>query len=130
MKPIAFKLKPEPDESRQGNENQEWKDYPVRDYPKVPTWMHIAGLAALIGGVGLGYWMGGGPGSCAGLIAGFTACFVLVVYFHPLRCPQCRGRVSTRELAEANDAKRFYHDCSACRISWKSPKPHWDSSDD
>ena len=128
MKRIIFKLKHEAAEDRK--ENQEWRNYNVKEYPKLPTWLHFAGFAILAIGVGLGFWVGGNPGSCVGFLAGMAACFVLVIVVHRIRCPQCKGSVLTRHVEEENDFKRFFHDCPTCKISWRDPKAHWDSSDD
>jgi len=128
MKRIVFKLKHEP--TVDNKENQEWRDYPVREYPRVPTWLHFAGFAILAIGVGIGFWAGRGPGSCVGFIAAMAACFVLVMVVHPLRCPQCKGSVNARGVKEENGFKRFFHDCPICKISWRDPKSHWDSADD
>src|SRR6185295_6119033 len=125
MKRIVFKLKHDPADDREGN--QEWRNYPVGDYPNLPTWLHFAGFAILATGVGLGFWAGSNPGSCVGLFAGLAACFVLVMVVHPLRCPQCKGSVSTRHVEEENGFKRFFHDCPVCRIAWRCRKRHWDS---
>jgi len=125
MKRIVFKLKPSP--ADENKENQEWRDYPVRKYPNVPTWLHLAGFAILACGVGIGFWLGGNRGTCIGLIAGFAACFVLVMAAHPVRCPQCKGSLRTRQVKEENDFKRFFHDCPVCKISWRCEKRHWDS---
>jgi hypothetical protein len=125
MKRIVFKLKHEPrDESK---ENQEWRNYSVGEFPKLPTWVHFAGFAILGIGIAAGYWLGH-PG--IGFLAGFAACIVLVIKAHPLRCPQCKGRVIIREVEEENGyRRRFFHDCPVCRISWRCQKPHWHSSD-
>jgi len=124
MKPIVFKFKHEPKDDNK--ENQEWRNYTLREYPKLPTWVHFAGFAILTIGISIGYWMGH-PG--IGILAGIAACFALVLIARPLRCPQCRGRVMTREEEEENGLKRFFHDCPICRISWRCEKRHWDSSD-
>ncbi len=103
----------------------------MREFPKIPTWVYFAGFATLAIGVGVGFWAGGNPGSCAGLLAGFAAGFVLVVFFAPpLRCPQCKGSVLTREVEGENGLKRFFHDCPTCKISWRNQKRHFDSPDD
>lgn len=128
MKRIEFKFKHE--RAEDNKRNQEWTNYPVREYPKLPAWIHFAGFGALASGIGIGFWMGGGPGSCAGFFAGMTACFILVVFFHPLRCPQCKGSVNTSEVEEENGFKRFFHNCPVCKISWRCEKRHWDSSAD
>src|SRR5881296_1912374 len=105
MKRIVLKFKHNPADDNK--ENQEWRNYSVRGYPKLPAWVHFAGFAILAIGFGIGFWVGSKPGSCVGLLAGFAACFVLVIVAHPLRCPQCKGSVLTREVEEENDFKRF-----------------------
>jgi len=128
MKRTVFKFKHEPTDDNKMN--QEWRNYPVREYPKVPPWVYFAGFAILAIGVSLGFWVGGHPGSCVGFLAGMAACFVLVIVAHRIRCPQCKGSVNTREVKEENGFKRFFHDCSVCGISWRCEKRHWDSSAD
>jgi len=127
MKRTVFKFKHEPTDDNKMN--QEWRNYPVREYLKVPPWVYFAGFAILAIGVSLGFWVGGHPGSCVGFLAGMAACFVLVIA-HPIRYPQCKGSVNTREVKEENGFKRFFHDCSVCGISWRCEKRHWDSSAD
>jgi hypothetical protein len=125
MKPVVFKLKHKPAEDR--HKNQEWRNYAVREFPKLPAWVYIAGFAILAIGIGIGSWLGH-PG--IGLLVGVTACVILVIVAQPLRCPQCRGNVMTREIEEENGLKRFFHDCPTCRITWRCEQRHWDSSDD
>lgn len=117
MKRIVFRLKPEPPDNRE--EIQEWKSYRVKEYPKIPTWLHFAGFAILGLGIGIGYRIGH-PG--IGFLAGFVAVFILVIVVHPLRCPECRGSVNPRDVDEENGFKRVFHDCPVCRISWRDPK--------
>jgi hypothetical protein len=121
MKRIVFKLKDEAADDHKAN--QEWKNYPVGTYPKLQNWVRFMGFVILPIGIGIGYWVGH---SSIGLFAGVAACFVLVLVAHPLRCPQCRGSVMTREVEEENGFKRFFHDCPKCRISWRCEKKHWD----
>jgi hypothetical protein len=54
-----------------------------------------------------------------GFFSGFVACFVLVMAFHPIRCLQCKGGVTTRKVDEGDGVRRYYHDCPVCKISWK-----------
>ena len=128
MKRTVFKFKHEPTDDNKMD--QEWRNYPVREYPKVPPWVSFAGFAILAIGVSLGFWVGGYPGFCVGFLAGMAVCFVLVIAAHPIRCPQCKGSVDTRDVKEENGFKRFFHDCSVCRISWRCEKRHWISSAD
>lgn len=121
MKPIVFKFKDEAKDDDKGP--QEWRSYAVRDYPKMPTWLHFAGYAILAIGIGIGCWVGH---SGIGMLAGFVACFVLVIVAHPIRCPQCRGGVMTRGVEEENGYERFIHDCPVCRISWRCEKRRTD----
>jgi hypothetical protein len=45
MKRIVFKLKPSPPDPGKENQNQEWRDYAVKEYPKLPVWIHFADVA-------------------------------------------------------------------------------------
>jgi hypothetical protein len=124
MKRIVFKLKHEPTDEK--SESQEWKNYSVEDYPKLPPWLHFAGLTMLAAGLVVGYSSGH---SAISFFAAIAAWFALVICAHPLRCPRCKGNVITREVEEENDFKRLFHDCSACGISWREQKPYRDTSD-
>jgi hypothetical protein len=125
MKRIVFKLKHEPAEVPK--ENPEWRSYTVRDFPKLPTWVHFAGLAILAGGIGIGSWV---RHPIIGFFAGMAGCFGLVMAVRPLRCPQCNGSLLTRDVEGENGFKRFFHDCPMCKISWRDQKQHASSSDD
>jgi hypothetical protein len=128
MKRVIFKFKHEPADDIK--ENQEWRNYSVREFTRVPIWVQLVGFAILATGVGIGFWVGGNPGVCIGLLAGIAACFLLVIAACPVRCPQCKGSVNTREVQEENGFKRFFHDYPVCKVSWKDAKRHWDSPDD
>ena len=128
MKPIVFKFKHESAEDIRGN--LEPSDYAVKGFPKAPTWIHLAGFGIVAAGAGIGFWMGGNPGSCAGLLAGTAGCFVFIMTVHPIRCPRCKGRVNTRWVEEENGFKRFFHDCPVCKISWRGEKRQFEATDD
>jgi hypothetical protein len=75
MKRIVLRFKHKP--TGDYKQDQEWRNYTVKDYPKLPTWAYFSGFAILAIGVGVGFWAGGSPGSCAGLLAGFCASVIV-----------------------------------------------------
>ena len=124
MKPIVFKLKPEPADDRK--EDQKWRNYPIKEYPDLPRWVQFGSIPVVAIPIGLGYWI---EVPYLGILVGFAALVFWILTFRPTGCPQCKGSVTTREVEEENGFKRFFHDCPACKISWRC-KQHWDSSDD
>jgi hypothetical protein len=97
-------------------ENEEWRNYSVKEYPRIEPWVHVAGLAIIGTGIGLGMWMGHGN---IGFFGGIVACFILVLVANPVRCPQCKRQVSTRDIEYEHGYRQFFHDCSKCRITWE-----------
>jgi hypothetical protein len=98
---------------------QEWKSYSSRPYPRMNPWTHVYGLLMFAVIVGVGTWVGH---PMIGFFAGTAAIVILLRVAHPLRCPQCKGPVRTREAEEEAGYRRFLHDCSACRITWECEK--------
>ncbi len=117
MKRITFSFKPEPTNDRE--ENQEWRNYATRKYPKLERWVHVAGFAILAAAIAVGYWM---KHPNIGLFVGVAACFVLVIFSHPLRCPQCKGPVATRLVEYEHGYRQHFHDCAVCKITWECEK--------
>jgi hypothetical protein len=117
MKRITFSLKPEPPVDTK--QNQEWKNYSTGKYPKTPLWLHGVVIAMIAAGMAIGCWAGHGN---IGFFAGIAACFILVITARPIRCPQCRGPVITRDAKEEDGYRRFLHDCPACKVTWECEK--------
>ena len=125
MKRIVFKFKHEPADDHM--ENQEWRNYSIKEFPDLPKWVQFGSIPVLAIPIGIGYWI---EVPYLGILVGIAALFFWIVTFHIHGCPQCKGCVNTREVEEENGFKRFFHDCPVCRISWRCRKRHWDSSDD
>ncbi len=120
MKRLIFKLKPEPADDRK--EDQEWRNYSVAPETERKKSFDFAcfALAAVLVAVGL--WTGAVLLSFVTIVV--VVWLLLVRYYPPDRCPQCKGLVKTRMVQEGPNSWRFYKDCPICKVSWKSRVPY------
>jgi hypothetical protein len=98
---------------------QEWRSYSVRPYPKPEHSLAFGDLAVLAVGVCVGTLTGW---YITAFFAAIGGMFLLHAFAYPLRCPQCRGPVMTRQVDDEPGYRQFFHDCPECRITWECEK--------